>query len=496
MRLSAIVLIALVARVGAGQQPDTTHRVAGTTVSGVVHDSIAHLPLADAIVQLVAADNPSSPPRTTVSDSLGRFALNDIPVGRYMLGFFHPMLDSLGVETPLREVRVEGQRPVRANIGIPSAARLRAAICGEPSSSNNGAVVIGIVRDARDGSPVSGVTVTAEWLELSLGRGTIERRTPRVVMTTAATGWFAMCNVPTIGSLTLVASRGTDSTAVIEVHVSDEGFLRHDFYLDQTQNVARAGNAERADSIAPSPRPVQRTGDGRLSGIVYTAAEGEPLRGATVAIIGGPQTRTNDRGEWWLVNAPIGTRMLEVRALGYYPESRDVQVVTGAPPLRVELMTLQAVLDTVKVTARRFYNLDRSGFQERRHLGVGRYMTPKDIEKRAALFTSDIFRSVSGVRIGWATDTLTSDVVMSVSPDAQRASDRRILMRGIDGDWCAPAIYINGVQMPGLDADAIDAWARPKDVSGIEIYSEATVPPEFQKGQGRSGCGSIVIWRK
>ena len=43
-------------------------------------------------------------------------------------------------------------------------------------------------------------------------------------------------------------------------------------------------------------------------------------------------------------------------------------------------------------------------------------------------------------------------------------------------------------------ANDIDGWLQPKDVAGIEIYSEATVPNEFQ--QMRSGCGSIVIWKK
>ena len=45
-----------------------------------------------------------------------------------------------------------------------------------------------------------------------------------------------------------------------------------------------------------------------------------------------------------------------------------------------------------------------------------------------------------------------------------------------------------------LDADAIDAWIRPEKVAGIEIYSEATVLSQFE--QARSGCGTVVIWKK
>jgi hypothetical protein len=73
-------------------------------------------------------------------------------------------------------------------------------------------------------------------------------------------------------------------------------------------------------------------------------------------------------------------------------------------------------------------------------------------------------------------------------------TDRRILMRGISGDWCAAAIYLDGLHFPGLGADEIDAWLRPDQIAGIEVYSEATVPNEFR--QERTGCGSVVIWRK
>jgi len=99
-----LLVVVLLARPAAAQAPDTIHRAPGAAVSGVVRDSIARMPLAGAMVQLVAADGLASFIRTAVSDSLGRFTLGDVPDGRFTLGFFHPMLDSLGVEAPLRDV--------------------------------------------------------------------------------------------------------------------------------------------------------------------------------------------------------------------------------------------------------------------------------------------------------------------------------------------------------------------------------------------------------
>src|SRR6185436_12074737 len=101
----------------------------------------------------------------------------------HIVGLVHPMLDSLGIEPPLREVVVEGHRSVRVDLAIPSPARLRAAICGPLSMSklHSGSVgiVVGLVRDARDGTPVREVAVTAEWLELSFTPRGITRRTLR-----------------------------------------------------------------------------------------------------------------------------------------------------------------------------------------------------------------------------------------------------------------------------------------------------------------------------
>ena len=461
--------------------------IAIATVSGTVFDSLARAPLRDASVQLVPANNPAGFARTATSDSLGRFTLTEIPDGVYTLGFFHPMLDSLGLQAPLREVFVGGQRPVTADLAIPSAARLRLAICGKPTSADSGAVVAGVVRHAADGEPAESVTVRGEWLELAFTKGGVIRRMPGIVTKTGKSGWFAICNVPSLGTVLLSANRGGDSTDLIEVHIPAEGVARRELYLGKTQSltgrdtrVTEAGNR-------------MHVGDVRLSGTVVAAADGRPLADALVSITEGPQTRANGRGEWTFTNAPAGTRMIEVRALGYYPVRSPVHVVPGAEPLRIALPTLKAVLDTVRVRAAR-YNRDRSGFSERAHTGPGRYLTPADIARRPATFTSDLFRMIPGLRIGFATDTLFSDMVLQIDPNELRAVDKRVLMRGIAGDWCAPAIYLDGIHMPSLDADAIDAWIRPEKVAGVEIYSEATVPSQFERA--RSGCGTVVIWKK
>ena len=94
------------------------------------------------MVPLVAADRRARSNRSGLTDSLGRFTLDDVQAGRYTIGFLHPVLDSLGVEPLLRELIVDGTRPVRIDLATPSPGQLRAAICGPASGAEAGGVIV------------------------------------------------------------------------------------------------------------------------------------------------------------------------------------------------------------------------------------------------------------------------------------------------------------------------------------------------------------------
>jgi len=445
-RRALLILLLALPRLAFGQT-DTSLRATGTRISGYVYDSLARAPLAQATVQIVAADDPSRFALSTEADSLGRFAFNDVPAGKYRLGFFHEMLDSLGIDPPLTDVSVTGTKSIVADIGIPSAPRIRAAICGG-SSTDSGAVIIGFVRDPK-GTTASGVTVSGDWLEYGIGRGGITRRLARRTAKTGENGWYALCNVPAGGIVALVANRGTDSTGVVEVQIPTEGFLRREIFLGRAMT-------------------------GRVSGTVVSLAGSRPLANAQVSITGGPTGHTNDRGEFTLTNAPEGTRMIEVRALGYYPDRRQVNIIDGAPSIHFVLPTLKAVLDTVKIRATRLA-LDE-GFLRRRRMSLGKFIGPEDVVKAQAVNTTDLFRRVAGVRV----DTDQDPIKIRGAFDST--------------GYCDAAIFIDGVYMRTFTAEDIDSYVPPRNVAGIEVYSAAFVPAEFQVGL--LGCGSIAIWTK
>ena len=479
MRRVSFIVMFVIPLLARGQAPSAPSRARG--VAGVVYDSLAGHPLADAVVQLVATNPASGVARSMQSDSLGRFIFEDVPDGRYMLGFIHPVLDSLGLDPLVRDVSVAGPHQIHVDLAVPSSTQLRRAICGQ-SSDTSGGVFVGFVRNAQDASATAGDTVVARWLEITFTDHGLVRRTPRLTATTAANGWFAMCNVPRGGTMMLVANRGRDSTDLLDVDVPADGFLRRDLYVGPSRPALVRDSSRRGDSIVASPR--RHEGDGQLSGTVVTAVGGRPLEGARVGLADGPETRADARGEWTLAHAPLGTRVLEVKAVGYFPARRVVDVVgqgggsgSGAmPPMRVALSTLEAVLDTVRVTAARVFDRNQNEFEaRRRRSATGRFITAADIARRNPLYVSDLLRMTPGVHVEY-------DPVQF---------GKTIKMRGAFGE-CSPAVFIDGMYVPSFDAEDIDTWVKPERVVGIEIYIDP--PPDYQRAL--SGCGSIVIWSK
>jgi hypothetical protein len=444
------------------------------TVSGVVYDSTAHAPLEGATVQIAKGEFVKS----ATSDGTGRFILSDLAPGTYTLGFFHPVLDSIGVEAPTREVTVAESRGMIVDLSVPSPARIRFAICGPPRTADSTALIIGTVRDAATEQPVSGVNVTGEWLEYVINRGGMNRQLARLSAKTGENGWFAICNVPGSGIVALTASRGNDSTGIIEVQVPPDRFLRREIYLGAVETEPAPAPVTNAAPNATAVSRVIHVGNGRVTGKVVAVEGNRPLANAIVMVVDGPFTRTNDQGEFTLTRAPGGTQMIEVRAVGYYPNRREVNIVRNAPPVNVSLSTLKAVLDTVKIVAKRLpQGPDDGGFLRRRRQSFGKFMTTQDVIKWNPIETTDLFRHFAGVRTS-----------------LNQFGQPMLQVRGAFAEYCEPAIFINGANMSFMDTSDINTWVKPSEIAGIEVYTGTMVPGEFQ--EGLRGCGSIVIWTR
>ena len=476
---AAAAFVALLGACDASAQTAVAARSGAVqSVSGIVYDSVAGRPLADAAVQLVKADSLAAAARTTVTDSLGRFLIGDVPAGHYLIGFLHPMTDSLGVEPKLRDVIVDGRQAVRVDLAIPSPHTLRVAICGATAVADSEALIFGIVRTASDRAAADSAHVIARWVELSLGVGGLRRTTPRREVLTHETGWYAICGAPVGGTIALNATRGADSTDALDLEVPVDGFLRRDLWF----GVARfaTGDAARSsgDSTALAGSRIL-TGDGRLSGVVVAALGGRPLGGARVGIANGPQTRADERGQWTLTSVPTGTRTLEAKAVAHYPVAMPVDVIDGAPPIRITMVTLKSVLDTVMITATRNGSRNAMEFMNRRRSsGGGRFLTNEDIASRHPAYTADLFRTIPGVYV-----------------DRDRNGDDILTMNG--GGFagrCRPSVFLNGMSLRGLSANDINSAVRPSELIGVEVYSRGSAAPAQYAEQ--NGCGSVLFWTR
>lgn len=472
-RACSMLLAALFASAG-----DTVAQTQPATVTGTVRDSVANTPLASAIVQLASADDAKPFNRTVNADSLGHFTFTGIPDGQYKLGFFHPMLDSLGIEAPLRDVFVDKLRPVRMDLGIPSAETLSKALCrGQTRTrtvSDVGGVVVGFVRDGRTKASVPNATVAVQWAEMTISAKGIEHRLPRQVVRASSEGWFLFCDVPSSGPVQLFATAAADSTDRIDVQMPSALLLRRDLYVGPSlpQGTRTAGAAPSAQAA------LSRGGTQRLRGVVLTAVGNQPVAGAEVRLVNGEVVRANEKGEWTFPELQVGTRMLEMRAIGYYPIRQPVDVVEGALPMRVEMVTLKSVLDTVRVRAA-VVQRNMAGFAERRKSTGGKFLTAEDVERRQPTVASEMFNAVAGVRL---------------QRDQNGQTD--VLIRGMNEDPCPANFFLDGVDIGPLKAEEVDSYVRPQNIAGIEVYAGASVPGQFSRGLNGNACGSIVIWTK
>lgn len=422
------------------------------TISGVVYDSIAHAPIAGAHVQAVPASSPAQRVHAATTDAKGRYAIESLPPGRYLVGFESDVLDTLALSEPLYTVEVRAGERSKADLAVPSGATIVAKACGGSSVSDSTGLLIGILRDARSLQALDTGYVEARWQEITIepnGRlGGSQRSAIGVV---GRDGWFAMCGVPVSAEVGVRAIRLPDSSGMIGVTLPEDGFARRDLFLG---------------------------GAGTIRGRVITERD-KPLANARVTVAGSERVGVTDAaGAFRLADIPAGSQTLAVRALGYAQVLLPVTLAAGADTSVTFRMTeLKRVMDTIRVVAQRIYNRDSYGFLQRKRTGQGYYVDADRIARERPLDVSQLLFRVPALHV------------------RQQGFRRTWVMRGgSGGGYCQPLLYINGMRMPPEVLADLDFMARPEEVEGIEVYRSTATPPQFADYQ--SQCGAIVVWTR
>src|SRR5688500_7303541 len=359
MRIAVLVASAVLTHSVSGRHPVSSEPAQATSIGGVVFDSLSMRGLAGATVQLVTAGGEASS-RSAKSDAQGRFEFADVPVGAYLLGFFHPKLDSLGLTSETLRLDVRTEQPMQTRLNVPSGRTIAKNVCGASFVSDATGLLLGFVRGVDNSMPRPAAKVTVRWAELVIDKGSIRRVISTLDATSNATGQFAVCGVPLGAAVLVHAAAAPDSSGTFEVTLPASALLHRDVFVAPVTRM-------RIRSLDAMPDIQLLRGSGRIRGKVL-GSNRRAVRGASVTVPGtGIETRSDDDGEFSLSGLPGGTHTLEVRAIGFVPTQMPVDIMVGqAEAAEVELAAIAVTLDTVRVTAQRAYASRRLLELERR----------------------------------------------------------------------------------------------------------------------------------
>ena len=452
-------------------------------LAGAVFDSLHGHPLTDALVQLIPIAQITQGFSVRTGPT-GRFVFPRIPRGDYLLGFSHPILDSLALELPLVAVTIDSTPLDPVSLFVPSALGLRRRIC-HATPKDSGGLVIATVRSATDGAPLPDARVELRW-RLLVGRyGRLQPAPMSSGGVTGPEGVLAICNVPVGLALDMLVARGADSTGVFQVTVPADGLLQRDVFVGPSvirRLVPRERNAGAPHDSATSSResamespptfPTVRRGSGRVRGTVRGPLDA-PIAGARVSVGGsGAAGVSGADGTFAIDSLPLGTWPLYVRAIGFLPQTVAVDILASREnTVALALASVNVALDTVKVFGAQPLAAIMAPFEKRRKQGWGRFLDEKQIEARHPLRLADLLRGMPGVHI---TPGPTGDVVLF----------------DLGGhDYCAPSLMIDGSRTVGLDG-VIEGIVSVNDLRGVEVYVR-NPPAELMQ---LSGCGGIALW--
>ena len=235
--------------------------------------------------------------------------------------------------------------------------------------------------------------------------------------------------------------------------------------------IASTATAQGRSSDARSARVT-----GRVADAVGTAIVRAEVRVTNTAF----RAETGDDGRFELTGLPSGPVEVVVRRLGFAPAKIALELGDGEfREIRVLLAPVAMTLDSVAVTAEPAPTVEKAfqGFEMRKSRGFGTFITREEIDKKNPRVTTDLFRSVSGVKLlrENGSPTVVSSRLGTLA-------------------YCPVRYYVDGASYP-LYGQSIDVMVQVVDIGAIEVYpGGATVPPQF--GGRESACGIIAIWTR
>jgi hypothetical protein len=335
------------------------------------------------------------------------------------------------------------------------------AQCPDVGPGGDAPLLTGLVLDESGVVALPGVQVIVTW-----SGGEVEALT-------GADGRYYACELPADENLVAIARFLGFSSKGAEMRLPAGEVGEHDF------------------SIALSEGPRQITELGRIVGSVLDQETQRPVDAAVVGLVGRAfEAVTDSAGRFDLESVPAGEQELEVRHVAYGIQSSPVGVRAASTvfvEIRVSAQPVELEPIQVTVTGVRDLGLEQQGFYQRREagekLGLGRYFTWEDVERRAPRLITQMIADLPGTRLECG----------------RNLRDRTCELGFVGNSGCSRAnVYVDGMRViraEGRPPVALDEIVLPLEVAGVEVYpSPASVPAEYSGSSGR--CGAIIIWTK
>jgi hypothetical protein len=213
-----------------------------------------------------------------------------------------------------------------------------------------------------------------------------------------------------------------------------------------------------------------------------------PMRDAEIGILRTPvKISTGAQGRFRITDVQTGTYILTVRRFGHSPVATVISVGAGDTlRLTYALVPLGSgrMLDTVRVTERQM-SRNLMDFERRRRLGVGKFLTSAELEKRGSVDVATVLREFSSLSV------VTDDATGITSLQSRR--DQGNMLTATGAGACPTQVIVDNIPMP-READ-VELLPRPREIAGIEVYGGPSGVPAQFNGMDRR-CGMVVIWTK
>jgi len=419
-------------------------------VRGVVYDSLISSKYLEGAEVWIEGTN-----RMAKSDAAGNFVLTAVPPGRYLLTFYHPILDSAGLAVPPVRVDVTSDNSTNVALATPSPTQAHHLLCRQDPLSGVGAI-LAVIRNASDAKPLSSVAISAHWTTYDIA-GSSVRTIPRSIEARSDTsGHVLLCGLPTDVALVIRGRAEGGSVGMLVLDLAGRPFARADLHLT-------------VSAVTGTVRGVVRNRNGSL------------VPGATVAAVGTDSAVQADAfGRFSLTGMNAGSGIVEARGLGYMPGHSQILVrPDSVQDVDIVLGDSVTVLPPVTVLGEYTPYLTRIGFTRRRETSQGHFLDTADVKRSGAVRFEDIFRMVPGARIR----PNGTGYMVELQRDPSNSNT------------CPPAYFVDGVYFPLPPLQTATVPIVPSEILAIEVYSNlSSAPAQYQRREGV--CGVILVWTK